>query len=326
MNNISYFNFSCQNEDRILDFLNPKGKLVIACQKEKSPTLLQKTHAHLIDLIITYKTLKAQNSKIAEEILDKIDTLLMETNLINYSPFCIYFQVLKYSYSAYKAQKKKLSKQDRCKILKEIVAMYLENRHEMYMSYGYNDIVFQVMSDSASSRRNGKSGIEKIEEVLQPLGYKKIKTRERFEKEVKGYILPDKDGKKIFKDVLNTYQIEFKFFKKREAKFPDFLIKNGEKIFILEHKMTNGEGGAQNAEINEIIDFMGTSEKNKNVSYISCLQGSYFTQFKNNSGKVKAQKARILSHLKKFPYNYFLNGLGFQKLFQGMENENYKKS
>lgn len=319
MNNIDYFNFSCQPDGDVCDFSNAEGTLIIAQRKQDNPTILQTSCHQLLDLIITYKTLKNENKILLDEILKRIDTLLLKQNLINYTPFCVYFQVLKYSYSAYKNTSKHVPWEKRSILLKQILDSYLTYRHEMYMSYGYNDSVLQVMSDCATSRRNGKVGIQKVENILGPLGYIKVKTIDDFEKEEYCYLLPDKDGKKAFNTVLEKEKIDFDFFKKRDAKFPDFLIKHRKNIFILEHKMTNGEGGSQNGELNEIIDFIGIPERNKNVSYISCLQGSYFGQFMKNSGKIIAQKKRILTHLKTFPNNYFLNAHGLQKLFQEMK-------
>ena len=49
-------------------------------------------------------------------------------------------------------------------------------------------------------------------------------------------------------------------------------------MFILEHKLTNGEGGSQNQEINEIIAFITQKEDKNNIHYISCLQGDFITK------------------------------------------------
>lgn len=94
------------------------------------------------------------------------------------------------------------------------------------------------------------------------------------------------------------------------------LIKNKDQIFIIEHKLTNGGGGAQNMEINEIISFTGYEENNPNVHFVSCLQGNYFKRLNshNDEPKTKKQHDDIMLNLQKFPGNYFVNGKGFERL------------
>ena len=318
MNNLGYFDFSCQNEDKIIDFSNPEGMLVISKTQEEKPTQLQKANQRLIELIIAYKIIQENHAsqKIIDQILLQVIELLDEINLINYTAFCVYFQVLKFSFSAYKEQKKTLSLQERKEVIKEILDNYIKYRHNIYLSYGYNDQVLQIMSDCSSSRRNGKSGIIKIEEIIIPLGYEKINSLDIFKRKEKAYILPDKGGKKVFNQYLKENKVQFVFGKKRDNKYPDALIKIGEEIFIVEHKMTNGQGGSQNAEINEIISFIAEREKNNKIHYVSCLQGDFI---KNLSGeelplKNKFQYENIVRNLEKNKSNFFVNGKGFEKL------------
>ena len=91
-------------------------------------------------------------------------------------------------------------------------------------------------------------------------------------------------------------------------------------MFILEHKLTNGEGGSQNQEINEIIAFITQKEDKNNIHYISCLQGDFITKLNENSTqpKNKAQLLNITMALTKYKQNYFVNGEGLRKMFEDL--------
>ena len=318
MNNLDYFKFSCENFDDIIDFSNAGGCVVVAKDQNESITNLQKAYHKLVELIISYKTLKnrSTNQNLIRGVLKDIARILEKEELINYTPFCIYFQVLRYSYSAYIKDCQKMAEKDKIKLIQQIIDLYLNNRHDIYTFYGYNDQVLQAMSDASSSRRNGKTGIKKLEDILIPLSYKKAYNFEDFQENDKVYVLPDKDGKELFKKILNEYNIDFQFFHRRDAKYPDILIRKKDDIYIVEHKMINGSGGSQNEEMNEIIDFIGYPESNPHVRYISCLNGNYMSELNRSVGKSKAQKTRIIKHLGCFNRNYFVNGMGFQKLLK----------
>lgn len=352
--NIDYFKYSLNNSDIIIDFSNPSGVEVISENKELPPKKLQIANSKLIELITAYKVLSLQNSpdnnSIKKIILDIIE-ILDNVNLINYSAFCAYFQVLRYSYSTYKSEQKDMSEDSKIELLKKILDMYLSNRHNMYSSYGYSDQVLQVMSDIASARRNGKTGIEKIESVIIPKGFIKAKLFDELLENSKCYILPDKDGKSLFGEFIRYNQINFNFSAERDNKYPDLLLKYNNEIFIIEHKMTNGDGGSQNESINEIINFIKQTEDNENIHYISCLQGNFIkalakdnnvsnidrdfsnidiSQYAesniitgNKKNKHEHQYLHILQNLKAYPENYFVNGVGLELLINDILNDNY---
>lgn len=351
--NIDYFKYSLNNSDTIIDFSNPSGVEVISQTKELRPKELQIANHKLIDLITAYKVLNLQNSpdnkSIKQIVLDIIE-ILDNVNLINYSAFCAYFQVLKYSYSTYKSEQKDMKVDDKIELLKKILNMYLNNRHNMYLSYGYSDQVLQVMSDIASARRNGKTGIEKIESVIIPKGFIKAKSFDKLLNNPKSYILPDKDGKSLFGKFIRYNRINFNFSAERDNKYPDLLLKYNNKIFIIEHKMTNGDGGSQNEAINEIINFIKQTENNRNIHYISCLQGNFIkalakdnniknidrdffnvdiSQYAesnvitgNKKNKHEHQYCHILQNLKAYSRNYFVNGAGLKLLINDILNNN----
>ena len=320
LKNLDYFNFSQKNIDEFIDLSNPEGVLVVSRSKDEKPTNLMVANDKLIDFITTYETLKANRignyKNLCLQTLDHIIDLIENTPNINYSSFCAYFQVVGFSYGAYMGSKSKMSIDEKRELFQNLIDLYIKYRHKTYKYLGYSNQILQVNSDLSSSRRKGKTGIEKIENIIVPLGFSHFRTIQDFYKSNLGYLLPDKGDKNLFETILKILNISFDFRKSRQNKNPDMFIKIGKDIFILEHKLTSGSGGAQNAEINEIIQFINFGEHNPHLHYISCLQGDFFSKLKsaNQEPKSKTQYNDIIKALTAYERNFFVNGNGFEKL------------
>lgn len=327
MGNINYFNYSHQHEDEIVDISMQKGVLVISENNTEPDTKLMVANHKLINLITTYETLSSDSAteeSALNRIIDRVTFIIENTEKINYTSFCIYFQVIGYSYSTYMSEKRNMSIDDKRSLIKELIELYIINRHKMYLSHGYSDQLLQVSSDTASSRRKGNVGIKKTEDILLPLGFTKAVELNELRKLELAYILPDKGQLEIFDNYLAENNIRFEFREKRDAKNPDMLLKIRSHIIIMEHKITNGGGGSQNAEINEIIQFINYSEANRNIHYVSCLAGNFFKKLNanNHEPKAESQYRNIISNLGQFEQNYFVNGNGFAKLIKDFVEDN----
>lgn len=316
MNNLDFFNISTFHAKISCDFSKPQGVLVIPKSKEDSNELTNANHK-LIDLITTYKTLKniTPLSDQTDVIVNEIIALLDKTKHINYTPFCVYFQVLKYSYNSY-INAKNLSHEDKFNLIKDTIEAYINNRHDIYVSHGYSDQVLQVMCDASSSRRNGATGTDSLASLLSGFNIPKVDSFEDFQSKPNAFILPDKGNSDVFKKIIESNEIEFDFQKTRENKMPDMAFKLNGEIYIVEHKLTSGAGGAQNMEINEIISFIGHKENKQNIHYISCLEGDYLQKLnsENSEPKAKAQYENIINNLNNNPNNYFVNEFGLKSL------------
>lgn len=330
MNNLHYFKYSLDNDDDIIDFSNPEGVMVISKDINDGLTTLMKANHSLIENITAYKVLRDStddaSKQTKKQILGKIINILEGTDLINYSSFCVYFQVLKYSYSAYNSSKSKMNYEEKIELVKKIVELYIDNRHNTYLSHGYSDQVLQVMSDAASSRRNGTTGIKKIEEVIVPKGFEHVNSLSSFLNEKLCYLLPDKGDKSAFNSFISYSKITFEFHTARQNKYPDMLLKINNDIFIIEHKLTNGDGGSQNSEINEIIDFIKEKESDSRIHYVSCLQGNFMKNLSKNATQPKniAQYNNITKNLEEFPSNFFVNGAGLAELINDYLKDDVK--
>ena len=111
-----------------------------------------------------------------------------------YSAFCQYFNVHNMNYSIFQ----NLNLDDKIKVIKFIVAYYINDRHQMYKSHGYSNVVLQVMCDNYSHKRKGSYGANKIADILKINGINDLTkmTSKDFDQEC-WYLLSDKNGYEI---------------------------------------------------------------------------------------------------------------------------------
>lgn len=319
IDNIKLFNFSLNNPEPIIDrFYLKRGELIIS-NNPQNPTLLMKQNFDLLESISAYSFAKRnKDKKMMGKAIDNILILIKNKN-INYSEFVSFWAVVDISYSVFN----KMSDDDQKEVLQNIVEKYIELRHNIYSNYGYSPTTLQVGKDAKAHKESGNLGINKISEILNNIGFQKsnIDLMEDFtSKGVKKYLESDKKGKKLFKELLNYYGINFSWSSGKEEKMPDFLIRYKDDIFIVEHKHMKEAGGGQDKQINEIISFVGFSEKKSNIHYVAFLDGIYFNLFSNyqylSKGKILNQITNIKTNLEKNKQNYFVNTAGFNELIK----------
>lgn len=319
INNLKLFEFSLNNPEPIIDeFYLKNGNLIIS-KDAKNPTELMKKNFDLLESISAYNfARKNKNKATIKQAIEKILKIVKNKN-INYSEFVSFWPVVDISYSLFN----KMSPAEQLEIIKHIVDKYIELRHDLYSSYGYSPTTLQVGKDAKAHKESGNLGIYKVSKILDKAGYKKAngETLEQFiSSGDKKYIEADKKGKKLFKSLLIGHKIKFSWSKNKEQKMPDFLIKHKNDIFIVEHKHMKEGGGGQDKQINEVISFIGSSENNQKIHYISFLDGLYFNLFANkkylNKGKILNQLTNIKQNLRQNDQNYFVNTAGFKKLIK----------
>lgn len=320
MNNLELFELSLVNSKIKIDFSEPNGFQVIPNNSNETNDLI-KANNMLLEYITTYKNVKDSKEVSIEyknELIYKIINILDNTNYINYSSFCIYFQVLKYSYNSY--INSNLSKEEKMNLIKKIVELYIENRHDLYISHGYSNMSLQVLSDSYSSRRSSQIGTNNLKNIMNLYNFKFVNNYDDFIKE-NTYFFPE-NNVLLLEEILDKNNIDFIERRKRENKNPDLMFKINDQFYILEHKLATGAGGAQNMEVNEIISFIGEVESNKNVHYISCLESDNLSKYlySNIDPKAKTQYNNIVYNLKNNKNNYFLNEFGLIELLKNIFN------
>lgn len=324
INNVNLFKHSLNNlEPLVDDFYVKKGTLIISNDPQK-PNKLIKTNKDLINNITAYEVAqKSNNKKMQNQIIQTVQKLL-ENAEINYSEFVSFWAILDVSYSAYRS----LTNDSQLLFIKRAIEKYLDLRHNLYLEYGYSPSSLQVSKDAKLHKSSGSLGINKCAFILDKFKYKKLLklNLSNFDASDKTYIFTDKTGKKLFREILEKYNITFKWSSGREKKMPDILFKNKNNFYIIEHKHMKEGGGGQDKQINEIIEFIKYKELDSTVKihYVSFLDGSYFNLFSRTAegsfNKLKNQLDKILSYLNKNTQNYFVNSVGFYKFLEKIES------
>jgi len=319
LNNQDYFNYLISNPEGSIDPMYHKAvdRKVIPDTKEERNSLID-ANENLIRFISSYQTLVFDlNKEINDEDVNKLLNLIIENLSIrgmNYSPFCQYFNVHNMNYSIYI----KMDHEKQKNFLHYILNYYIIQRHSIYLSHGYSNIVLQCFSDNYSHKRKGTYGTNKISDVMKLneinhlSQYNNDLTKEIY------YILPDgKNGDKpIFHLILQNHNIQFQYLKDKH-KYPDALVKIGNHIFIVEQKNMKEDGGGQDKQTVEITDFIKYEESNPLIHFVTFVDGIYANKLiPSATSKTLSQYTDVVSALAKNKSNYFTNSFGFMELIQ----------
>jgi hypothetical protein len=100
---------------------------------------------------------------IYQVVLKAIDQLLITVDNIQHTEFVAYFKCFGLSHSNYcrKVEMQRLA------ILEKILQRYCERRKEQYDQLGYTHVIQQALYDSAVSRTQGASGIQKLRQIIE---------------------------------------------------------------------------------------------------------------------------------------------------------------
>ena len=320
--NFYYWNESLKYKENIFDdsyFINQ-----IIVNDEELISRVEK----LRDLIVTYCVLKEEQrdtEAVLQKIFNSILNLIESTEQIQYTEFVAFWKTLDISYSTFKDY----SDEEKKDILKSILELYCENRRKIYDRLGYTNTTVQALYDAGASRKKGKLGIRKIETLLQNIlnisntEHLKVENLKDFEGKKICYLLPDsnKSDKEIFDDFIKRKNLDYRFGREHQNKYPDIVIKICEHYFIIEAKHIKESGGSQDKQIVEIIEFIKYSENVDNIHYVSFLDGIYFNKFislkdKDNKNKVLSQIRDIENVLKYNKNNFFVNTYGLKLLIE----------
>ena len=312
MDNISLFKFSLDNPEEGQDKIYKKGNLFITEDPNKKNSLMQKNEK-MIDLITTYENMANRfTGKQENDFINQIDLLLFDKNdRMNYTALSQFFMACDTNFNVLQKQKKEERKNNLRKLIKE----YIKERHSVYKKHVYSNIVLQVVADNYSHKRHGSSGTNKIKSFLEDFGIMAADKNTNLYKD-NFYLLTDKDGKKIFKQLLNERGIKLIWSKNKQGKMPDVFIQHNNNTYIIEHKHKKEAGGGQNSQNTEIVDFIKYTEKD--ISFITYMDGILFNDLASEDSKAKSKTTKndIIRYLKKNKNNYFVNTKGFEKLLE----------
>lgn len=318
INNLELFEFCLKNAEPIIDENYIKKVDLIISKKGDQPTSLMRKNSELQEVVSAFSFAYKNQIEVAQEKALEVLMTILEEEDINYCEFVSFWSVMDISYSNFVYLNSSNKKQVLQKILKE----YIRSRHDLYLYHGYSATTLQAGKDAKAHKKNGSLGAQKIKSILDRFEFANANLFpvQDFIKSTRNlYLECDKKGKKVFLEIIRNQKIAFSWSKNFQGKLPDFLLKIGEDIFVLEHKNSNESGGGQNKQISELISFIEETESSKSFHYISFLDGSYFNLLNTSNGqenKLSKQAKNIRSNLEKNPKNYFVNTAGFKKLIQ----------
>ncbi len=303
----------CIENPEQCDDSHMEGRLVITPKRGQSNELMH-ANSEILDLITTFKVASDESdNKLCAKIVDRMITLL-QTHGMNYSEFATFWQVNDISYSVYED----FGAETKRSFLNAVIPSYIAYRHQIYKEHGYTATTLQVRADSHSHKTFGSRGIHKIASILKRFNVPPLIDQSKLRSCPSFYILADRGGKNLFDRTITEMKISFTLRKQYAGKRPDFLIKHGPKMLIVEHKHKKEGGGGQNSYIVEISEFIRQKESSPDVHYVSFLDGIFFNiLFINPSGgKPREQNRQIWQALKENKNNYFVNTYGFNLLIQ----------
>lgn len=317
--NIEFFDFSLQKPEPLLDDYYIKGNGLIISGGPDKPNELMKFNGELLDNITAYRIATEQdNERMRDTILRTIRSLMKNKGL-NFSEFASFWAVTDVSYSLYLS----LPEAEQLLFLDSVIQKYIGVRHGAYLRHGYSATTLQVGKDAKAHKSNGSLGGIKVGAILSENGYSRLAdlTLDSFKNSDHHFLFSDKNGKKLFKQVLNEFKINFLWSSHAHNKMPDVLFRNGDNIFIVEHKHMKEGGGGQDKQVAEVVDFVGYSEPTatKTIHYITFIDGLYFNRFArkgNKKGKLEDHILTIRKYLRENKNNYFVNTAGFRELLK----------
>lgn len=314
MTNFDYYNYSKERPEDLFDVFYAKDKVIIPNDITQS-NQLTRCNAKLIEYITAFKVLRNsgfdKDNDAVKDIVNKVVDVLSTTPNINYSAFSQFFMVYNQTYASFM----RLNVADKFNFIYKMLELYCNQRHDLYMNHGYSNVVLQVLSDSYSHKRKGKTTIEKVLRMLKPYGLKRLKDIAEADSD-DYYLLPDKGDKKLFDEYLNKYDIKMDSRKIEQDKYPDLVFKHGGHVYVCELKTIKGCGGGQDKQMVELAYFIKFSE-GKDIHYLAFLDSEYANiLFTGKKPKVIKQRQDIEAALAKNPKNYFVNTAGFEKLLQ----------
>jgi hypothetical protein len=318
-NNTELFDYSLQNPEPLVDDYYVKGNDLIISSSPDKPNELMKINRELLDNITAFRiAINQGNDEMRATTLKTVQSLMRNKGL-NFSEFASFWAVTDVSHSLYIS----LSEAEQLAFLDPVIQKYIDVRHGTYLQHGYSATTLQVGKDAKAHKSNGSLGGIKVATILSENGYTQL-TDLRLDSLKNGdniFLLSDKNGKKLFKEILNNFKINFLWSSHTHNKMPDVLFRKGKHIFIVEHKHMKEGGGGQDKQVAEVVNFIGYSEPTAvaEIHYITFIDGRYFNRFTRQSdkhGKLEDHIATIRKNLKTNKKNYFVNTAGFRELLK----------
>lgn len=245
----------------------------------------------------------------------RLDALLQQ-DAANFLEFTSFFPALDVSYSGYR----KLDARARLAFLDTATRAYLDQRHRVYMAYGYTPVTVQVRRDFEKHKSGGSAAKRKLDALFETHGYAKADTLAQFRDTDRAYLHADGVLYAECEAWLRRHGLAFVWRDAHQGKLPDLLVHADGRILIVECKHMKETGGGQDKQLAELIALIEQQERSCQhnglpVSYVAFLDGVLFNALdKPRARKMQQQRQAIDDNLRRCPHNYFVNSWGFGQL------------
>lgn len=316
MTNIELFEYSGEHPEPIIDPYYNRDRIVIPQTAEQTNTLVER-NARLIELVSVFAYFREQGKDKSHpdvlRLMDEVISILTDTEGINLSPFSQFFMVYNSSHNSFVGY----THEEQREFIYEMLLLYSRERHKMYLSHGYTNTILQVVCDNYSHKRNSKTTIVKICDILGRVGFERRPDGEASQS-ARFYFLPDKGDKSAFYAFKRRYGVVMESAKNEQNKLPDMVFFINGDYFVVEMKSMKGSGGGQDKQLTEVINFIRYAESNVHIHYVTYLDGEYSNLLHSDTTqpKIRCQYDDVLSCLRSHPGNYFLNTAGFEEFMR----------
>ena len=321
MTNLELFYYSGQHPEPIFDPYYKREKVVIPATSEET-NLLVRRNVRLVELISLFDHFMGEGrTKDNPDVVDAVNEvveILSSTDGINLSAFSQFFMVYNSSHSSFMGY----SQDERFDFVYEMLVHYVRERHAMYLSHGYTNVILQVVCDNYSHKRNSKTTIVKLSEILEARGFVRD-CAGGFSSSDSCYFCPDKGDESLFRTFKRRFGVAMVSAQTEQDKLPDMVFHLNGHYYIVEMKSMKGSGGGQDKQLTEVINFIRYAEKDPRVHYIAFLDGEYSNLLHGGvtQPKIRRQYDDAVNCLKVNPGNYFLNTAGFLKFLSQSREE-----
>ena len=316
MTNIELFEFSGQHPEPIIDPYYNRDKIVIPQTVDMTNNLVEK-NARLLELISVFSYFIEQGKNNTHPdvcaLIDEVIDILKNTDGINLSSFSQFFMVYNSSHNSFVGY----THDEQREFIYEMLQLYGKERHKMYLSHGYTNSILQVVCDNYSHKRNSKTTIVKICDILEQVGFVHNPNAEGLFAQ-RFYFLPDKGDKDTFLSFKRQHNVIMESAKNEQNKLPDMVFALNGDYYIMEMKSMKGSGGGQDKQLTEIINFIRYAELDVHIHYVTYLDGEYSNLLHGDTTqpKIRCQYDDAVACLRNHPGNYFLNTAGFKKFVE----------
>lgn len=199
--------------------------------------------------------------------------IMTHENIKNH-PLFLFLPAIDLSFSIVKSAPNDL----KIELVADILDKYLAFRYTNYNNAESLSMLATLAKDRGSSRKNGESAIKKMRRMVGD-NFVMTQSNTLVDMNNNEYALVDKQNKNLFFDLVNQHTEVEARRKDLKSKKPDFLFKQNDSLFLMEHKHMKEMGGAQDKQLKEVVEFIKNfASNNLGIKPYGFIDGVYYNK------------------------------------------------